>query len=624
MKHKSFIILSISVLLLFSNFLQKAYSQSCGTSEIYNAQKKGNPRLEEVEKLFFQSVYATEDNSSKNNSSKNKFTEKSLQKNNLQSAETRIIPVVFHVVHTYGAENISKERILDNLQVLNEDFRKLNKDADKIRNVFKDAHADCEIEFRLARRDPQGNCTDGIERIYSPFTDDAVNRIRVETAWDIKRYLNVWIVKTVNGGRNSGFANFPWNNNDSLDGVVVDFNYIGKKGNCIAEGRVLTHEVGHWLGLLHTFENGCGKDCRTTGDNVCDTPPQAEGKAPCGENSNSCDNDSPDLPDQSENYMSYSLDCQAMFTNGQKAIMDKTLSGTRKKIISPENLIFTGIADSTSICKPKSDFFSKIRMICKGDTLRINATPYRSIPNKVEWITPGGTQVSSNNQEIRVIYNNVGQFPVSLVVSNTAGADTLTRESYVLVVDNNIATTKTPYKKTDLFKEIYQPLGQSMWLSSKLGYNDSGSFYIPIDGQTGVGVNSFFLPPLDFTTVPEGYLKLRFYVAHAPNKSKNDQLNISVLRNCGETQELIANLSGDGLHSVSDDIEGFKPRNNADWREITIDLKKYSKDKNVVLKFDAVGDGGNSIFIDDISVGLMPTSVETEGSFIKKIQLSNK
>ena len=63
---------------------------------------------------------------------------------------------VFHVIHEYGPENISKAQILDQMRILNEDFRRRNADTSKTRAIFKSIAVDCEIEFKMATKDPAG------------------------------------------------------------------------------------------------------------------------------------------------------------------------------------------------------------------------------------------------------------------------------------------------------------------------------------------------------------------------------------------------------------------------------------------------------------------------------------
>ena len=87
-----------------------------------------------------------------------------------QDNELYVIPVVFHVIHDNGPENISAEQIHDAMDILNRDFRKLNSDTAQIVAGFVDVAADIDVEFRLAKRDPQGNCHSGINRVENELT----------------------------------------------------------------------------------------------------------------------------------------------------------------------------------------------------------------------------------------------------------------------------------------------------------------------------------------------------------------------------------------------------------------------------------------------------------------------
>ena len=107
------------------------------------------------------------------------------------------IPVVFHVIHTNGAENISREQILDQMRVLNEDFNLLNSNRNKLRSAFAGLAADCQIKFELAKIDPNGNCTDGINRVYSSAgvqMDMATEPVKSLIIWPYTKYLNIWVV----------------------------------------------------------------------------------------------------------------------------------------------------------------------------------------------------------------------------------------------------------------------------------------------------------------------------------------------------------------------------------------------------------------------------------------------
>ena len=87
-----------------------------------------------------------------------------------QRDELLVIPIVFHVIHFNGPENISTAQVVDAVDVLNTNLRALNTNIVEVIPEFEDVVADVEIEFRLAQRDPSGNCHPGINRIVSDLT----------------------------------------------------------------------------------------------------------------------------------------------------------------------------------------------------------------------------------------------------------------------------------------------------------------------------------------------------------------------------------------------------------------------------------------------------------------------
>jgi Pregnancy-associated plasma protein-A len=191
-----------------------------------------------------------------------------------------IIPVVFHIIHDNGPENISDEQIFDAIKVLNRDFRKQNADTAAIVSEFIGIAADVRIEFRLATKDPQGNCHPGIVRIQDALTYDGGNSAMKDLSfWPRNKYMNVWICAAI-GGNVAGFTqmppdvNSPWS--ASTDGIVLLHNYTGSIGTSnTLTSRTLTHETGHWLNLFHTWgptnSPGDAQNCDFD-DNVDDTP----------------------------------------------------------------------------------------------------------------------------------------------------------------------------------------------------------------------------------------------------------------------------------------------------------------------------------------------------------------
>jgi hypothetical protein len=245
---------------------------------------------------------------------------------------TITIPVVVHVIHAPGeavgaGRNISVAQVQSQIDVLNEDFRRLNADRFNTPGAFAGAAADPNIEFRLACMDPNGNPTNGITRTASgtsAFTDN--NNIKFNAtgghdAWPTSRYLNIWVGNLAGGLL--GYAQFPFDYaaSPNTDGVVITTTSFGRVGNVawpFDEGRTATHEVGHWLNLFHIWGDAqCGND------QCGDTPPQFQENYNCPgfPHTSGCTGNAPN-GDMFMNYMDYTNDaCMNLFTNNQRARM---------------------------------------------------------------------------------------------------------------------------------------------------------------------------------------------------------------------------------------------------------------------------------------------------------------
>ena len=252
--------------------------------------------------------------------------------------EIIIIPVVVHVLYNNNSQNISDDQIRSQLDVLNEDFRRMNTDKSNTPDAFKANAADTRIMFCLAQINPEGYPAKGIVRKYTSTTIFDVNDAMKFTAaggdnaWNSKKYLNIWVC---NMGSNAiGYASQPGGQADR-DGVVIQYTAFGRIGILMSnfnKGRTSTHEIAHWLGLTHIWgDNECGND------GIDDTPQQSSynNNCPSFPSVSSCSPDS--NGDMFMNFMDYTNDaCMNLFTNGQKTKMRRqfSINGPRNSFIN--------------------------------------------------------------------------------------------------------------------------------------------------------------------------------------------------------------------------------------------------------------------------------------------------
>ncbi|MDF2768090.1 MAG: hypothetical protein K0S91_925 [Nitrososphaeraceae archaeon] len=276
------------------------------------------------------------------------------------------IPVVCHIVYNTPEQNISNLQIASQIKVLNQDFRMLNTDIDNIPEPFKHLAADARIEFRLARRDPDGNETNGITRTASDqsfsLSNDYVKFSNKggKDAWDPSSYLNIWVCDLI--GRTLGYAFRPGMAPDEArDGVVIGYKYFGTQGTAVDhfnKGRTATHEVGHYLDLYHIWgpEDPDEGNCSGS-DNVQDTPNQLTANYGDPDFPNISCNNGPN-GDMFMNFMDYVYDeSMYMFTYGQIRKMDAAINGPRYSLQTSNALTLPRTARSMLLkrLEPETD-----------------------------------------------------------------------------------------------------------------------------------------------------------------------------------------------------------------------------------------------------------------------------
>lgn len=259
-KPYKFILLGAFAFLLQTSIAQTG--KTCGTTKADERLRTANPELAEKEALY--------------NKQMKQMIELKKQLKSTSSETVYRIPVVFHILHTNGTENISDAQVNNQVDILNRDFGKLNPDtADIIGNTpFDTLSVNTKIEFRLARIDPDGNCTNGIDRIYSHKAVTGNDAAKLNP-WPRNKYLNIWVVKTMAEAGVAGYAYFPSNVDASpnIDGIIILSDFIGSVGTGSEyNSRALTHEVGHWISLYHPWGGTNNPDVACGDDAVEDTP----------------------------------------------------------------------------------------------------------------------------------------------------------------------------------------------------------------------------------------------------------------------------------------------------------------------------------------------------------------
>jgi PKD repeat protein len=398
-----------------TEFLQETSSKrTCGTMDYLELQYQNDPAYRNRMKSLEEYV--------------EKYTKENQHKKDERGIIT--IPCVVHVVWNTPQQNISEDQILSQIDILNKDFRRMNSDTTNTPPPFKPLGADCEIEFKMARRDPANNPTLGITRTQTSITEFGLSSSLKFTsqggkdAWDRDKYLNLWVCNLGQGLL--GYATFP-GGNASVDGVAIGYQYFGSVGVVsppFNKGRTGTHEVGHWLWLYHIWgdDNGsCGGS-----DLVEDTPNQGAEFYNCP-NYPTTDACSPNVPGvMFMNYMDYTDDaCMNLFTHGQLARMNGALSGPRLPIQSSNGHIDVS---GTPICSFKADSVS----ILYNNPVHFSDIS-AGIPTSWQWTFTGGSPSSSTDQNPTVTYSTPGLYTVKLRVSNSFGSDSLTKTSYIRV-----------------------------------------------------------------------------------------------------------------------------------------------------------------------------------------------
>ncbi|MDC0230743.1 M43 family zinc metalloprotease [Aureispira] len=546
------------------------------------------------------------------------------------------IPVVVHIIYRTNSQNISDARVYEQIQVLNEDYRRTNNDAGNIPAAFSGIVADCEIDFCLATKDPSNNSTTGITRTQTSISSIGQTNSYYSTAsggktiWDPTKYLNIWVCEM--GGGILGFTYTPGNAPNGADGVVIGYQYFGKTGasSPFNKGRTTTHEVGHWLNLEHVWGTfgGCSND-----DGVSDTPEQSSSYGGCPSHpQNSCSSN-----DMFMNYMDYVNDnCMNSFSTGQKTRMRNAITAARPGLLTSQACITAGDdagiseinSPSGTICS--STFTPEVTIKNHGGSPLTSAT--------INYRIDGGstnTQIWTGN--LTTAQTDLVQLPQQTV---SAGAHTFeawttlpngnadgdnsndaTTSSFSIAAGGNTLPFQEGFEATTFPATgwtVTNPDSDITWdrttTASKTG---SASMFMdnwdyPANGE----VDYISLPSLDMSG--SSSITMTFELAYALYSATgySDTLRIWGSDDCGQTWTMLYEKFDNALTTISSlQTTEFIPGPN-DWRMEMVDLSSYINSTDVTLLFEHVCDYENNLYIDDINI--TNTLIASSGEKLKQ------
>lgn len=583
---------------------QVSAQEPCGTYQKINELKASDPAAAAA---IEQSEQELED-----------FTQDFIQNTYPQLQSQRVapytIPVVFHILHTNGSENISDEQVYDAMEKMNEDFNKLNNWANSV-GSFHPIIADVEVELKLAKRDNNGDCTKGITRTFTQTThngDDGSSQVAaVQNAqgfWPSTKYINIFVVADAGGA--AGYTTKPnnWGSATSMQkGIWILHNYVGRIGTSSpGVATALTHEVGHWLNLDHLWggsnnpnePGNCSID-----DGVADTP-NTLGWTSCNLNGTTCDA----ILDNVENFMEYSY-CSKMYTEGQKARMHAALNsgtGGRNNVWQNSNLTATGVNEPDILCK--AEFRSNKTTICAGDQIEFFDDSFHDVTGWT-WTFTGGTPATSTAQNPVVTYSQAGTYAVSLTATDGSTSDSETKTAFITVLPEG-----TPLP----FEENFENVSSLIFPDWEVVNLDNDATFQVYNGVSASGgqksvrlynygagsgrVDELVSGPIDLENVTPLIMTFK-YAYKKRNQSNNEKLQVLFSNDCGETWSIRKNIQGSTLGS---DIQStaFNSPLESDWKMETIDNISFTSFDvaNFKVKFVFESDEGNNLFIDDINI----------------------
>lgn len=548
------------------------------------------------------------------------------------AATTYSIPVVFHIM---GPQNISDQLIIDAIAQVNMDYSRTSADTASVYPTFKAIYKPADMVFVLAKKDPNGNCTNGIirhdnESIYWNQNGGAYNYSGTGTGrWPRDKYLNVYIVNCIYGSNVTcptssgtyigGYTYLPGSSPGANSDAIV---YRASELPGLS-ARALSHEIGHWFNLSHTFgsTNSPGSVCGD--DGVSDTPPTKGVLSQCpASNANTCSG-SGNLWNV-QNFMDYSS-CPKNFTQNQVARMRLAAeaninNSNRKNLWSPANLLATGLTTGYT-CAPVADFDANKKYVCAGNTITFTNESQLGSSGSIAWTFQGGSPATSTANAPVVTYATPGTYSVSLVATNPTGNNTKTQTSYITVVQGaggllvpNTYDFETGTAIPAGISVTNNNAGSVAWAvnPSTGGNNTTQSIFLNNSSQASSGghVDIFETPIYNFSNTTN--TTFSYYYAYSKKvAAQADTFKVQYSLDCGGSWTNVPGVpNANSMASASGGVQAasFSPT-SAQWKQVSVPstlLTALNNKASVKFRFwfksDAAAGSSNNVFIDQINL----------------------
>lgn len=548
-----------------------------------------------------------------------------------------VVPVVVHVVLKDPGQ-VSDAQIQSQINVLNTDYTAENADSTRIPAVWKSLFGDMRVEFCLAERTPDGNPTNGIDRVktnVSTFSiTDAVSRVKHAAtggadAWDTRKYMNIWICNLENG--TLGVGTPPGLYPDGEDGIVIQYNAFGTVGNLLPafnKGRTCTHETGHYFNLLHPWGDEDGT-C-SPGDYVDDTPPESDPVYGCPAFPVLSDQCTPDYPGvMFMNFMGYANDsCMSLFTAGQVTRAQAGLFNSRASLLTSDGCQPVNLRTLDARMQAISTPHNKIcdNMIAPlvsfknmgQQTLTSLTISYRIDDGPVKDFSWNGTLASLDTLQLSLPSSPV-QTGNHLLTVFTSRPNQLADENR----DNDTATAAfhldpvatTPFIEgfeSDSFPppgwEIVNPDGSLTWEKTSAAAH-SGKYSVVmhnLDYSQNGPADDLVTPVFDIQNADSAFL--RFYVAAAVQSDPDganqywDTLQVLLSYDCAKSGiSLYKKWGKDLITDTTPTTREFIP-GPTQWRLDSINLTPYLKNGPFQIIFRNITNFENNVYLDDINL----------------------